>query len=521
MTIWGLIAQLLLALACMTTERANAYVISEATLFARCYSQITGQPLPLGHGLHKAVRAGAISAVAACNKLIEKGLLGSDGRLANDGSDPEAVAVLNQFYNFHRTWFPVNNIEQMADYDAGYAGNTEDVFDFSEPALAVTKALFGAHKYNEILTTFQVPRAVRRRDPKIMAAHGLTGAANEGPSRRIFGANDYAGTNRFAFRALAPGAWGDRGTNSFVVNGPTRIQTGDLIGIPFNAEQFVTPNYTLQPYTPDQATEIRGASEPGLIYQLDMLAGNGGGILGFPSYLLAYFGHGRGFKANGTTKLPRRWAMQTATTFLCSSLPVLRDTDVSQYLRLNSTTPFRATTSCLTCHGTMDQMAYTARNFAPAFSDWGLGNDPIKVTALMGKFAPSQAAVSEWVDQPVPNFHLTPPTGRFLFRSVTGALINRPLNGLDQLGEALVATDDFYQCAAKRYFEFFTGIKVPLYDMHDPRHAEVTKQLTARDRADRKYVEALGAQLKKHQSLVELVKTIVASPYNRASDFRP
>jgi hypothetical protein len=521
LTIRGSVAQLSLALAFMMTARAHAYQISEATLFARCFAQITGQPVPLGHGVHQQVKKGAVSGINACNQLIDKTMLGADGRLPNNGTDPEAVAVLNQFYNFHRTWFPVNNIEQMADYDASFAGNTEDVFDFSEPALAVTRALFSAHKYSEILTSFGVPRAARRPDPNVMKAHGLTGAANEGPSRRIFGASDYAATNSFAFRAEAPAPWGDRGTGSFVVNGPTRIQTGDLIGIPFNSEQFMTPNYTLQPLFPDQNTEMRGKSEPGLIYNLDMLAGNGGGILGYPSYLLAYFGHGRGFKANGTTKLPRRWAQQTVSTFLCSSLPVLRDGDVSNHLRTNSPTPFRASTSCLTCHGTMDQMAYVARNFAPAYSDYSLGNDPIKVTALMGKFQPSRPAASEWSDTPVEGFHLTPPTGRFLYRSVTGALINQPVNGLNQLGEALTATEDFYQCAAKRYFEHFTGIRVAFFDMHDPRNAEVTKRLTARELRDRKYVEALGAQLKKNQSLAQLIKTIIASPYNRASDFRP
>ncbi len=83
----------------------------------------------------------------------------------------------------------------------------------------------------------------------------------------------------------------------------------------------------------------------------------------------------------------------------------------------------------------------------------------------------------------------------------------------------ITQTQDFYTCAAKRYFEFFTGIQVPLYDKKDPRYAEMNRMLTSEHIKNREFVENLGADLQRDQSLKNLVKRIIASDYYRSEEF--
>ena len=87
----------------------------------------------------------------------------------------------------------------------------------------------------------------------------------------------------------------------------------------------------------------------------------------------------------------------------------------------------------------------------------------------------------------------------------------------------MVATDDYYVCAAKHYFQFLTGITVPLFDRENPANSSLLQGLSPQSVADRKYIESLAGQLKSdpNQSVINLVKTIISSSYFRDSNFRP
>lgn len=504
---------------------AHATPISEAALFNRCYAHLTGHPVPVGNALMQKVRSAEITAVNACSLVLDKATLNAQGALS-DANDTEAVAVINQFYNFHRSLFNVSSQEQLPEADREYGTSTDDLFDISQPALAMTKVLFGGHKYSELLTTLGDVRAVRRPNPKLDAQYGYL---VNSPSRRYLGNNSTAAnldTLPFAFRNPT-GAFAQDGSQSTQVAAPI-IQTGDLIGIRPAAETLMVPNFTFYPLAP-AGVEIRGDQAPGITLPFNAFQVAGAGVLGYPAYMLSYWGQGKNTQLNGTTKLPRRWAISTLQNFLCTNMPDLRPEDVGQYLDAGSPAPFRLQSSCLGCHATQDQMAYTLRNYALGFSDFFVSLDlttgiyNAKTTELMAHYTPSQPSVAGWSSQPVTDFQLQAPSGRLLLRTLSGKLINQSVSDLNDLGRALTATDDYYLCAAKHYFQFFTGIQVPLFDRENPANAPLLQTLSPQSTVDRKYLEGLGQLLKNdpNQSLVTLVKAIISSDYYRDSDYRP
>ena len=213
--------------------------------------------------------------------------------------------------------------------------------------------------------------------------------------------------------------------------------------------------------------------------------------------------------------MSRRWSQAVYNNLLCRSLPVLRTGDAALYLETKTTPatpPFRTSNSCMRCHGGMDPMAGAIRNINSATSsDGGTNGLAMVVQTANGGLAPE----SGFVDSD-PQFYQRPPNGRLVFRSYDGTFVNIPVNGIGALGTAVASTNDFYVCAAKRYFQFFTGINVNLQDVGDTTNPP----LSSEDLAYRNQVIALGLQLKKDQSLPNLIQSIFASSLYRTSSLR-
>ena len=504
----------------LLTIDANAQALSEQALFSRCYSQLTGQPVPRGHPLMASVKATTSSAVFACNSLLDKTTLkAGTGMLAT--SDADSARILNNLYSFHKSWFPANVVEQIQGYNDELGVGTRDIYDTTEPALAVTNALFAENaKYSDTLTMPTGVHGIRLDDAFV---RGLIGWTVSFPGRSLYGNNPDFDTNLFNFRALNGVGFDGNGTTSASVflNVP-KIETGELSGIRATTETFVVPNVSLAPL----ASLVAGDSIDGFNFNYNLYQTLGGGVLGSPLYLLLNFGHEFGLKMNGQTKVPRRWAKTTMETFLCATLPALRESDVTQFLATASTAPFRNSVSCLQCHGTLDQMAYTARNViltGTDFSRISAGSRLESKTAyLTSTFRPDFASETGWPSEPIVDFHRQKPTGRLYFRSFAdGQLINKSVQNISELGMALSLTNDYYQCASKRYFKFFTGIDVALYDRLDPRFSETNRTLSNDAIADRIFVEKLAVTLKSTQSVKAVIKEIMASGYYRSRTFRP
>lgn len=511
------VLKLSFAFTLLMASSAVAQSLSEPALFNRCYSHLTGRPVPLGHAVMAQVRAGKIKALEACNSLLDKAELQPSGPLVNS-SDKEARHVLNTFAAFHRTWFTANTVEQIQDYSDENSLGMTDIYDSTEPSLALTRAMFGRNaRYSDVLTLANGVTALREEDAAIRAREGWTVTY---PGRRDRGNNAGFDQNLFHFRALTGNFDGNSDTtNSIFMNLP-KISVGELVGIRETTESAIIPNVSLKPLAGDR----RGNEQPGLNFSFDLYKTLGGGVLGSPIYLMLNYGHGFGTEANGTTKVPRRWSQTNMESFLCAELPALRETDIQKYVVGNSSTPFRNTASCVMCHATLDPMAYTARNVVTGNSDYtnfsAGGRTHAKMSMHLLTYRAELGSVGGWPSEPVANFHRQTPAGKLFFRSMTGELIDKDVTGVAALGKAMSETKDYYYCAAKRYFEYFTGIRVALYDRSNPVNENLNRKLSSEAVEDRKFVESLGDELQSTQSVRSMVKRILASKYYRDVNYR-
>jgi hypothetical protein len=99
--------------------------------------------------------------------------------------------------------------------------------------------------------------------------------------------------------------------------------------------------------------------------------------------------------------------------------------------------------------------------------------------------------------------------------------VHESISDLNEVGPIVSQYKDMYQCAAKRYFQYFTGIDIELYDPGDPANYEKVITESKQTKEVRGFIESLGAQLQSHQSLRALIKSIMASKYYAESDYLP
>ena len=119
-----------------------------------------------------------------------------------------------------------------------------------------------------------------------------------------------------------------------------------------------------------------------------------------------------------------------------------------------------------------------------------------------------------------PDYHKRVANGRFLYRTHNNTLINQPVNDLADLGTLISGMDDYYICAAKRYYRYFTGIDVDL----SPMTAAQVSALPPDRRFYRNRVVNLGLQLKStattgfNREPAKLIEAIFALPEYKQRD---
>ena len=500
--------------------------------YKRCNIHLSGQPISLNGETEKKIIRGEVDPIKECEKVLGAGFLNPQGYLANDTK--KSRAVLKTMFSFHRNWFEVNTIEQIQGYNEETGRGTLDHYDPNEPALTLTRSLFlpGA-KYKDAVTASSGVKAIREEDLKITQKFGYLqlnehGSKMDTAMRRIYVTMD--STKQVSFRNPQDSFEGFstlRRPEDFAL--PTFIQIGDLTGIVPRTDSTVATNVYLTPVDGNGVVNS-GHLIPGLDQNPDMFKSQGGGVLGTPIFYMMNSGHPNATRSNGAAKLPRRWIKNAMESLLCSTFPSLRESDITPYYVGNSTTPFRNGKSCLQCHATMDQAATAGRNLMVGATDYVnlVYKNPAKpeenldsltkYPLTMVNFKPTLAPLANWPSEPIDNFHLQQPTGDLYFRSQSGLLINRRVANIAELGQAFSETDDYYVCAAKRYFKYFTGVDVALYDKTNPLNASVNRNLTNKDKEFRSYVEKIGMELKSHQSLAKLIKAIMSSKYYKTSD---
>ncbi len=299
-------------------------------------------------------------------------------------------------------------------------------------------------------------------------------------------------------------------------------------------------------------------ADTGLEENIDISKSFGAGLIGTQSFLMTTAGMSLGYRSTGESRTQRRWSNTVLNKLACQTLPTLRISDVIDKVRSGGIS-YRSSATCVACHATMDPLANVTRNLTINFSS-GFNSDHdhnnafnVRTLDFVGRYSISNSRTPDycrktdeatkskwrternckallecgeklpwpesWCHQPVENFHRQDPTGRLFFRSYTGELVDRELKNLEDAGTAIASTDDYYSCAAKNYFYYFTGNTVSLYDMGNPANSSLNKAMTPAHFAQRDFVHRLGQAFKSHQSQVQLIKDIMRSPYFQSNDF--
>lgn len=522
------------ALSVLLASTAQAEPLSERAFLHRCYAHLTGVPLPLEHPFLGQLERGEATALDLCLGLVDSAGLDAETGRVGGALGSEAQRVLGVFYDLHRSWFERGLLDEMQAYNERQSWGSQDLFDTTEPALALTHALFApGAKYRGVLEGATGWLALREPDPVENAKNRYPDFLM--PSRRFRGSDLL--TSRYTHVKL-DGATFKRadGSRSVVVPMPQTVAVGELMGIVRDTRSFVIDNYSPQiayttlPFPGRSAANAESAqSTPGMVSSIDVLANHGSGILGLNSFMLVNWGHEIGRVQNGADKMARRWVQAFFSAMLCRELPLLRASDVERFVTEevgDTVAPFRQSGTCVTCHATTDQLAAATRNLLISNSDADYARFPgpdgksPKLTQLYGRFRTSVDAPYAWSATPVEGYAEQTPRGVLMFRSVSGALVEAPIEGIAEVGALVAAQPDMYRCAATRYLEHFTGLTVPLYDPGDPANFALSDSESLETKSLRRWLASLGEELRQTQSLRTLLQRILASELYRDSNYQ-
>ncbi len=461
-----MIKQIAILIALTTRVALAETQLTEPQLFLRCYAQLTQTSLDPQSSLLLPVQNGTKTAAQACLEIFDRGSLTTGGTTLVNRQNAVSLAVLNTLHRLHASWF------SEREYFVSGAGpanqGLRDYFDTDSPAFFFTRAVFRPNTdFKTVLTGTKHLRAIRSDNDPLKGI-----ASNNTKAQTIFG--DKA---KFAAIGALQGI----------------EETGTL---PTNYS-FLTSN----------DRQLTGTVNLGAHY--------GGGVLGSFPYLMLNVRSDRNFRSDGAVEMPRKWARAVFSDLLCRSLPVARYADVGVYKNSASPVAFRKSQGCVQCHTSMDQMAAVVRGFRYLALD--SGSRPESRGLDTGSVAPPQAGLaseSEWPTKSDSSYHLRPPKGVLFYRDATGALINLPVNDLADLGDTMARLPDFYLCAAKRYYAYFTGVDVAIED------PVVEGQTSRTDKFHRAAVERLATTLQTTQSARATIFQLFQLPQYRSSSFK-
>jgi hypothetical protein len=447
---------------------ALGQTLTNVQTFLRCYAQITQSVAPSNHPLVTSVTNGS-DPITACLSVLDKARFSAlDSTRINNTSDTEAKNVLRTFHKLHTSWFEKKSSPSVGNGSS--AANTLNIFDQETPALYYTRALFRpSTSFNSVLRHATSLKALRPEAP-------VNGPGTGRPKSDTI------------FKDAAPWA-----------------NIGELLGAAEYApgERKAPFSYVLA----NGATVTTPLVDFGEHY--------GGGFLGEQVYLLQTIGQSRDFKANGAAAMPRKFSRAVFNDALCRSLPVVRTEDAVAYVAPTSNVPFRNSSGCVRCHVSMDRMSASIRNMVYIVRG-GAGPPDQGFETVVRTLDPAEPAAADWPTAADANYHRRPTKGVLYYRAHDGSLVDVSVPSLAALGEAITNKDDFYVCAAKRYYQYFTGVDVNIGDIHDPSAGIF---LTARDEFHRNRVISLGLQLKQTQSARSLIESILRMSSYKRQDF--
>lgn len=484
---------------------AQAGALSDLEVYERCYKKMVRDVPSTTDTLWKKVAAKELSGPAACLSLFDKASWTSNGQVANP-ADPVARNVVRTFHDFHRSWF--QSLASQLGNRQGFSAFSL-IADSEEPALYLSRALFAGKQYKSVVTDKLNLQGLRYRE---------TGKDNLRPfaaqsflryPTNIPGFTPPGDLLRIAYRPV-----GQQTDASLDVDDTLLVQVGDLIGVR-SVPTFVVPHIrTISRHDLSNAA-FKAATE-----NVPVNESLGGGILGSPAYIMSNasleLNRPAESDASSTYLINRVTAARVFEDLLCHQLPTLEASDVTAFVKSGSQHAFQRSESCQQCHAQVDAFAHVYRNLVLGISAGTLTATqtvgfPIQTYARI----PASASATAFAEQP--------PAGVLRYRSFR-AKKPTTLNftGLAEAGAGLANSTDLYECAAKRYYQFFTGIEVPLSTLTPPGNAdsETVKAKYALDKKHQNFVLALATNLKKNQSLRSMVQSILSSTQFKTRDFQ-
>ncbi|MBT7609064.1 MAG: hypothetical protein HN576_04870 [Bacteriovoracaceae bacterium] len=460
--------QFLLILSMLFSLQVTASDLNDIAIFYRCYSQITQKfPDPQLSQI-AAVKAGK-DPITACLEIFDSASFANKTHTlkAANVNDDNAKAVLKTMHTLHFSWFAMQFYPEIASQ---YLTNVNNILDSSSPASFLTKSLFdNASPMSDIVSGTVSYRPIRVFENVPNAPYNGTAIA------------DYIFTNvKFA-------------------------SVGNLLGF-----EILPVDDTLD-YSFD---ENQNPPESIITGTLTYNKHFGGGLMGHQTYLI------QNIKSNtfnptpdGGVKTMRNWSRSVFNDLLCRALPAVRESDGASFVDLQSSITFRNSQSCVKCHTSMDQMAGVVRG-AVYSAKVGKFFNPGH-SAFIEERTPTQPSADIFPTAPDPAFRNRPPEGRLYYRTHNGTLVDQAVSNLQDLGTKIAAQDDMYNCMAKRYYQFFTGIDGDIGDIADPHHGT----LSSEELVVRGIILNLGQQLKTHQNSRVLIETILRRPEYKKSNF--
>lgn len=465
-----------------TSVFASESTSKELRRLHKCYGLFVREKISSNDVLWKQVQAGQKTGTDACMEIFDKAQLDKNGQIKKgpDGQyDYEGMQVLNTFMRFLKSQLDVPDF--ATPIGTGVVKYTRDITDSNEATYHLLYSLFNSEeKYSNIVTRDYSLKSIRyssKAERKRSVASGATTLLNftQGFYKNVLDANGVTKT-------IPDDA---KGLNDLPLDLP---ETGILVGLERDERDN---SLQIDPFISFKFTSS------------NINQHHGGGIMGTQSYLHA--NAGKDGNTDGAGLVHRRWGKHVMADLLCRDLPALRSSDVVSEVNIKSNISFRQGISCMGCHSSMDPLAGVTRNLRQGF------------THNSGLISPR---VSYWgyrpadmEDAPYPsatrdaNFYRRPASGRLYYRSYDGKLVKYNVVGMNQLGEAMASTNDLYVCAAKRYYKFLTSINVSLADEGDIN----TPAFSDAEFKYRQRIIKLGLELKKHQSLRTMIKSIIST----------
>ncbi|MBX7230815.1 MAG: hypothetical protein K1X29_01890 [Bdellovibrionales bacterium] len=457
----------------------TSVTLNNLQIYQRCSAKLTRNTPPDNDPFLAEINRNQKTGVQACQDLLNLGMFESTTKqistFNNDSIKRDlAIKVVSSMHDLHSTW--IHN-KKFSFFDPCIESVTNSVVDPQESVLFFTKALFDStFGYNLVVTSTSNLRAIREVP---------------NPTKSVFSPR--------------------------ITDAKLNVTSTSQVSYNF------TPNgllYGVGPGNSMNLTLTKAKDPKKQLTNQDPLKNLGGGILGTQAYLLSNYSNNIGLVPN-LLSMPRSWSKYLFEDLLCRKLPVIYERDATAFIdNQASALPFRKQATCIQCHATMDQVGGILRNFSHYWSAAGctLTNTPKVFNASFLIPENKTSSLTTWNSTQYDNYSNTKPYGKFYFRDYKGTLVNRTIQSFSDLGSVIEDTDDFYICAAKRYYQYFTGINVEI----EPMTPDQVNNLSANKKFYRDRVVNLGIDLKnKHNKRTnELIKAIFDLPEYKLKDFK-